>query len=67
MAEETKKTMDSEEVKASEEEKTTREETAEETEKQARTCGGNRDRRGKCFREKRLLWKEKERQKRYSD
>lgn len=36
MAEETKKTMDSEEeVKASEEEKTTREETAEETEKQA--------------------------------
>ena len=35
MAEETKKTMDSEEVKASEEEKTTREETADETEKQA--------------------------------
>lgn len=35
MAEETKKTMDSEEVKASEEEKTTREETAGETEKQA--------------------------------
>ena len=34
-AEETKKTMDSEEVKASEEEKTTREETADETEKQA--------------------------------
>ena len=31
MAEETKKTMDSEEVKASEEEKTTREETAEDT------------------------------------
>ena len=37
MAEETKKTMDSEEVKASEEEKTTREETAEETEKQEGT------------------------------
>ena len=35
MAEETKKTMDSEEVKASEEEKTTREETADETDKQA--------------------------------
>ena len=35
MAEETKKTMDSEEVKASEEEKTTREETADETEKLA--------------------------------
>ena len=35
MAEETKKTMDSEEVKASEEEKITREETADETEKQA--------------------------------
>ena len=35
MAEETKKTMDFEEVKASEEEKTTREETADETEKQA--------------------------------
>ena len=36
MAEETKKTVDSEEeIKASEEEKTTREETAEETEKQA--------------------------------
>ena len=35
MAEETKKTMDSEEVRASEEEKTTREETADETEKQA--------------------------------
>ena len=35
MAEETKKTMDSEEVKASEEEKTTREETADEPEKQA--------------------------------
>ena len=35
MAEEIKKTMDSEEVKASEEEKTTREETADETEKQA--------------------------------
>ena len=35
MAEETKKTMESEEVKASEEEKTTREETADETEKQA--------------------------------
>ena len=35
MAEDTKKTMDSEEVKASEEEKTTREETADETEKQA--------------------------------
>ena len=40
MAEETKKTMDSEEVKASEEEKTTREETAEETEKQAEHAGG---------------------------
>ena len=40
MAEETKKTMDSEEVKASEEEKTTREETAEETEKQAEHAEG---------------------------
>lgn len=40
MAEETKKTMDSEEVKASEEEKTTREETAEETEKQAEYAEG---------------------------
>ena len=40
MAEETKKTMDSEEVKASEEEKTTREETAEETEKQAELAEG---------------------------
>ena len=40
MAEETKKTMDSEEVKASEEEKTTREETADETEKQAEHAEG---------------------------
>ena len=40
MAEETKKTMDSEEVKASEEEKATREETAEETEKQAEHAEG---------------------------
>ena len=40
MAEETKKTMDSEEVKASEEEQTTREETAEETEKQAEYAEG---------------------------
>ena len=40
MAEETKKTMDSEEVKASEEEKTTKEETAEETEKQAEHAEG---------------------------
>ena len=40
MAEETKKTMESEEVKASEEEKTTREETAEETEKQAEHAEG---------------------------
>ena len=40
VAEETKKTMDSEEVKASEEEKTTREETAEETEKQAEHAEG---------------------------
>ena len=40
MAEETKKTMDSEEVRASEEEKTTREETADETEKQAEHAEG---------------------------
>ena len=40
MAEETKKTMDSEEVKASEEEKTTREETADEMEKQAEHAEG---------------------------
>ena len=41
MAEETKKTVDSEEeVKTSEEEKTTREETAEETEKQAEHAEG---------------------------
>ena len=40
MAEETKKTMDSEEVKTSEEEKTTREETADETEKQAEHAEG---------------------------
>ena len=41
MAEETKKTVDSEEeIKASEEEKTTREETAEETEKQAEHAEG---------------------------
>ena len=40
MAEETKKTMDSEEVKAAEEEKTTREETADETEKQAEHAEG---------------------------
>lgn len=41
MAEETKKTVDSEEeIKTSEEEKTTREETAEETEKQAEHAEG---------------------------